>query len=129
MHAKYEDAAVEISASLHLSRNLFLALLSLQSWKTFMQRWYRSVLEANVHGTVFDKILKAANGILKVHFFFHFLIVYVNCDMPRSFCRLNCIDLQSFIMLQTLTRLAEAAVPRAAENLTLALGAFCLVIN
>ncbi|KAL6518807.1 hypothetical protein OROHE_017560 [Orobanche hederae] len=94
VHAKYEDAAVEISASLHLSRNLFLALLSLQSWKTFMQRWYRSVLEANVHGTVLDKILKAANGILK-----------------------------------TLTRLAEAAIPRAAENLTLALGAFCLVIN
>ncbi|KAL6552953.1 hypothetical protein OROGR_006795 [Orobanche gracilis] len=93
VHAKYEDAAVEISASLHLSRNLFLALLSLQSWKTFMQRWYRSVLEANVHGTVSDKILKAANGILK-----------------------------------TLTRLAEAAIPRAAENLTLALGAFCLVL-
>ncbi|KAL6551467.1 hypothetical protein OROGR_007621 [Orobanche gracilis] len=93
VHAKYEDAAVEISASLHLSKNLFLALLSLQSWKTFMQRWYRSVLEANVHGTGSDKILKAANGILK-----------------------------------TLTRLAEAAIPRAAENLTLALGAFCLVL-
>ncbi|GFP98937.1 protein rst1 [Phtheirospermum japonicum] len=94
--AKYEDAAVEISASLQLSRNIFLALLSLQSWKPFMQRWLRShmmVLEANVHSTVLDKTSKAANGILK-----------------------------------TLTRLAEAAIPRSAENIALATGAFCLVL-
>ncbi|KAL3624271.1 hypothetical protein CASFOL_033087 [Castilleja foliolosa] len=94
--AKYEDAAVEISASLQLSRNIFLAHLSLQSWKPFMQRWLRShvmVLEANVHSTVLDKTSKAANDILK-----------------------------------TLTRLAEVAIPRSAENIALALGAFCLVL-
>ncbi|KAI3474914.1 hypothetical protein Pfo_030225 [Paulownia fortunei] len=73
VHAKYEDAAVEISASLQLSRNIFLALFSLQSWKPFMQRWLRS-------------------------------------------CIMNLI------------RLAEAAIPRSAENIALALGAFCLVL-
>lgn len=70
MHAKYEDAALEISASLPLSRNIMLALLSLQSWKPFMQRWLRSsivVLESKEHSTVLDKTLKAASGILKVH--------------------------------------------------------------
>ncbi|KAG6392498.1 hypothetical protein SASPL_146720 [Salvia splendens] len=30
-------------------------------------------------------------------------------------------------MLKILTRLAEAAIPRSAENIALALGAFCLV--
>ncbi|KAL3813814.1 hypothetical protein ACJIZ3_015082 [Penstemon smallii] len=69
VHTKYEDAAVEISASLQLSRNILLALLSLQSWKPFMQRWMRScimVLEAKGHSTVSDKTSKAANDILKV---------------------------------------------------------------
>lgn len=70
MQAKYEDVALEISASLPLSRNILLALLSLQSWKPFMQRWLRScimVLEAKAHRTVLDKTLKAASDILKVH--------------------------------------------------------------
>ncbi|GER29503.1 ARM repeat superfamily protein [Striga asiatica] len=96
VHAKYEDAAVEIAASLQISRNTFLALLSLQSWKPFMQRWLRSrvmVLEANVHGTMLDNTSKAANEILKI-----------------------------------LTRLADAAIPRSAENIALALGAFCVVL-
>ncbi|EYU44782.1 hypothetical protein MIMGU_mgv1a000116mg [Erythranthe guttata] len=95
--AKYEDAAVEISGSLQLSRNILLAILSLQSWKPFMQRWLRScimVLEANPNHIVPDKTLKASKDILK-----------------------------------TLTRLAEAAIPRSAENIALALGAFCLVLH
>ncbi|KAL0331937.1 UNVERIFIED_CONTAM: protein RST1 [Sesamum calycinum] len=96
VHAKYEDAVVDICASLQLSRNCLLALLSVQSWKPFMQRWLRSctmVLEAKEDRALLDKTSKAANDILK-----------------------------------TLTRLAEAAVPRAAENVALALGAFCLVL-
>ncbi|KAL0344027.1 UNVERIFIED_CONTAM: protein RST1 [Sesamum angustifolium] len=96
VHAKYEDAVVDICASLLLSRNCLLALLSVQSWKPFMQRWLRSctmVLEAKEDRALLDKTSKAANDILK-----------------------------------TLTRLAEAAVPRAAENVALALGAFCLVL-
>ncbi|XP_028113047.1 protein RST1-like isoform X3 [Camellia sinensis] len=38
VYAKYENALVEIAASLQLSRNILIALLSLQSWKPFMQR-------------------------------------------------------------------------------------------
>ncbi|KAK4417800.1 protein RST1 [Sesamum alatum] len=96
VHTKYEDAVVEICASLQLSRNSLLALFSVQSWKPFMQRWLRScamVVEAKADRALLDKTSKAANDILKI-----------------------------------LTRLAEAAVPRAAENVALALGAFCLVL-
>lgn len=70
MHSKYEDAALEISGSLLLSRNILLALLSLQSWKPFMERWLKSssmVLDAKAHLTVLDKTSKAATDILKVH--------------------------------------------------------------
>lgn len=70
VHSKYEDAALEISGSLLLSRNLLLALFSLQSWKPFMKRWLRSsimVLEAKAHLTVLDNTSKAATDILKVH--------------------------------------------------------------
>ncbi|XP_051141067.1 protein RST1 isoform X2 [Andrographis paniculata] len=96
VHAKYEDAAVEISKSLELSRNILLALLSLQSWKPFMKKWLGScvmVLEAKSHGTVLDKTSKVANDILKI-----------------------------------LTKLAETEIPRSAENIALAVGAFCQVL-
>ncbi|XP_073159165.1 protein RST1 isoform X2 [Henckelia pumila] len=95
VHAVYEDATMEIAASLQLSRNILLALFSLQSWKPFMLRWIRSgikVLEAKAH-TVPDKTLKAADYIMKV-----------------------------------ITRLAELASPQSAENMALAMGAFCLVL-
>lgn len=71
MHSKYKDAMVEIAESLQLSRNILVALLSLQSWKAFMQRWMRScitLLDANSHYTVLDKTSKAANDILKVQY-------------------------------------------------------------
>lgn len=85
VHAKYEDAAVEISGSLQLSRNVLLALLSLQSWKPFMQRWLRScitVLEAKSNHTMLDKTLKASTDILKVHC----TSVYLCLDRRRSSC-------------------------------------------
>ncbi|KAI8028996.1 Protein RST1 [Camellia lanceoleosa] len=69
VHAKYENALVEIAASLQLSRNILIALLSLQSWKPFMQRWLRACvtfLDAKAPSTVLDKTSKAANGILKI---------------------------------------------------------------
>lgn len=69
MHSIYEDATLEISASLLLSRNILLALLALQSWKPFMERWLRSsimVLEAKAHRPMLDKTVKAATDILKV---------------------------------------------------------------
>ncbi|XP_031286525.1 protein RST1-like isoform X1 [Pistacia vera] len=68
VHAVYENALVDILPSLQLSRNIFVALLSLQSWKSFMRRWIRAnvlSLEAKATNIVLDKTSKAANNILK----------------------------------------------------------------
>ncbi|WCJ21056.1 ARM repeat superfamily protein [Euphorbia peplus] len=68
LHAAYENALVEISSSLQLSRNIFIALLSLQSWKTFMRRWMRAnilSLDSKVASVALDKTSKSANNILK----------------------------------------------------------------
>ncbi|KAG7985679.1 hypothetical protein I3843_03G038900 [Carya illinoinensis] len=67
-HAGYENAMVEIAASLQLSRNIFFALLSLQSWDPFVRRWMRANIlyfDAKSPPTVLDKSSKAANDILK----------------------------------------------------------------
>ncbi|KAK9272918.1 hypothetical protein L1049_003297 [Liquidambar formosana] len=69
VHAGYENALVEIAASLQLSRNIFVALLSLQSWKSFMRRWMRAIilsLDAKSPSIVLDRTSKAASDILKV---------------------------------------------------------------
>ncbi|KAK3033054.1 hypothetical protein RJ639_035680 [Escallonia herrerae] len=44
IHARYENTLVEIAASLQLSRNILIALISLQSWKPFMHRWMRACI-------------------------------------------------------------------------------------
>lgn len=96
VHAGYENSLVEIAASLHLSRNVFVALLSIQSWKSFMRRWMRAntlSLDAKSPSVVIDKTLKAANDILK-----------------------------------SMRRIAEESIPRSAENIALAMGAFCMVL-
>ncbi|XWS44143.1 hypothetical protein CRYUN_Cryun15aG0019200 [Craigia yunnanensis] len=67
-HSGYEDMMVQIAASLQLSRNIFVALLSLQSWKAFVRRWMRAnilSIDAKVSVIVSDKTSKAANDILK----------------------------------------------------------------
>ncbi|XP_056169713.1 protein RST1 isoform X2 [Syzygium oleosum] len=67
-HALHENMLVEIAASLQLSRNTFLALLSLQSWKSFMRRWIRAnmlSLDAKVSSVALHKPSKAAHDILK----------------------------------------------------------------
>ncbi|KAK9113672.1 hypothetical protein Syun_020469 [Stephania yunnanensis] len=69
VHAAYENAMVEISESLQLSRNILLAQLSLQSWKPFVQRWLRasvSVLDKTVPSDVADKTSEAAKCILEI---------------------------------------------------------------
>ncbi|XP_057788654.1 protein RST1 isoform X2 [Salvia miltiorrhiza] len=81
VNSKYEDAALEISGSLLLSRNTLLALLSMQSWKPFMERWLRSsimVLEAKAYLTMLDKTSKAATDILKI------LTRLAEAAIPRS---------------------------------------------
>ncbi|XP_021298973.1 protein RST1 isoform X2 [Herrania umbratica] len=68
-HSGYEDMMVQIAASLQLSRNIVVALLSLQSWKAFVRRWMRAnilSIDAEVSVMVSDKTSKAANDILKI---------------------------------------------------------------
>ncbi|KAI5442301.1 hypothetical protein KIW84_011391 [Lathyrus oleraceus] len=96
VHAAYENALKEISASLHLSRNILLALMSLQSWKDFMRRWVKAYImsyDAKAQLSVLDKTSKAASDILK-----------------------------------SMTVIADEAIPRAAENIALAIGALCVVL-
>ncbi|MCI23487.1 putative resurrection protein, partial [Trifolium medium] len=69
VHAAYENALKEIAASLHLSRNILLALMALQSWKDFMRRWVKAYIlsyDAKAQLSVLDKTSKAASDILKV---------------------------------------------------------------
>ncbi|XP_047314660.1 protein RST1 [Impatiens glandulifera] len=93
VHAKYENMLVEIAASLQLSRNILIALISLQSWRIFIQRWMRDLImhiDSKGPSNVLDKTSRAAETILK-----------------------------------SLKRIAEESVPRSAENVALAIGAFC----
>ncbi|XP_071712037.1 protein RST1 [Rutidosis leptorrhynchoides] len=68
LHAKYEMALKEIASSLQLSRNMIVALLSLQSWKPFLQRWLRaciSLMDAKASSSVLATPSKATDDILK----------------------------------------------------------------
>ncbi|KAM3286727.1 protein RST1 isoform X1 [Capsicum chacoense] len=68
VQAKYEASLADIATSLQLSRNILIAILSLQSWKPFMQRWMRAhilLLDAKLQTAVLDKTPKAAMEILK----------------------------------------------------------------
>ncbi|KAJ1389506.1 hypothetical protein SESBI_38241 [Sesbania bispinosa] len=96
VHAGYENALVEIAASLQLSRNILLALMALQSWKDFMRRWMKAYIlsyDAMAQLSVLDKTSKAASDILK-----------------------------------SMMAIADEAIPRAAENIALAIGALCVVL-
>ncbi|XP_065012518.1 protein RST1-like isoform X1 [Musa acuminata AAA Group] len=67
LHSEYERALLEIAESLHISRNIFMGFLALQSWKHFMHRWLRAVvlLADAKSSSAFDKNNKVANDILK----------------------------------------------------------------
>ncbi|KAM6572330.1 hypothetical protein CsatA_016410 [Cannabis sativa] len=81
VHAAYEKTLLELAASLPLSRNIYVALLSLQSWKAFMQRWLRAdilYVDAKAPSISLEKTTKAANDILK-------RIIHIAKDaIPRS---------------------------------------------
>ncbi|CAM8922806.1 unnamed protein product [Rhodiola kirilowii] len=66
-HAGYENTLTESAASLHLSRNIFVALLTLKSWEPFMKRWIKENVLSMTKRTskVSDTTLKAANDILQ----------------------------------------------------------------
>ncbi|KAJ7970794.1 Protein RST1 [Quillaja saponaria] len=81
VHAAYENALVEIAESLQLSRNIFVALITLQSWKSFMRRWMRAdifLFDAKAHSNVLDRTSKAATDILKS------MIMKAEEAIPRS---------------------------------------------
>ncbi|XP_070051905.1 protein RST1 isoform X4 [Nicotiana tomentosiformis] len=81
VQAKYEASLVDIATSLQLSRNILIAILSLQSWKPFMRRWMRShilLLDAKLQTAVLDKAPKAAMEILKS------MIAIAERMLPRS---------------------------------------------
>ncbi|XP_039008484.1 protein RST1 isoform X2 [Hibiscus syriacus] len=80
-HSGYEDMMMQIAASLQLSRNTFVALLSLESWKAFVRCWMRAnilSIDAKASVIVSDKTSKAANGILKT------LMQAAEESIPRS---------------------------------------------
>ncbi|KAM1491327.1 hypothetical protein PS1_023795 [Malus domestica] len=67
-HAGYEKALVELASSIQLSRNIFVALISLQSWKSFVRRWLGADIlsfDNQISSVVLDKTAKAASDILK----------------------------------------------------------------
>ncbi|EOA23150.1 hypothetical protein CARUB_v10016560mg [Capsella rubella] len=68
VHGQYEEAFRVVVKSLQLSRNISLALISLQSLKAFMRRWIRAnilSIEAMAKELPSDKTSKAANNIMK----------------------------------------------------------------
>lgn len=87
MHAEYVNALVEISASLQLSRNIFVALFSLQSWKPFMRHWMGASISSYVKSpsVASDKVSKAANDILKVKDGLHALAILLSSLVLQKF--------------------------------------------
>ncbi|KAL9292968.1 Protein RST1 [Arabidopsis thaliana] len=68
VHFQYEEAFRVVVKSLQLSRNISLALISLQSLKAFMRRWMRAnilSIDATTKELSSDKTSKAANNIMK----------------------------------------------------------------
>ncbi|KAL1203391.1 Protein RST1 [Cardamine amara subsp. amara] len=68
VHGQYEEAFRVVVKSLQLSRNISLALISLQSLKAFMRRWIRAnilSIDATTKELSSDKTSKAANNIMK----------------------------------------------------------------
>jgi hemerythrin len=69
VHFQYEEAFRVVVKSLQLSRNISLALISLQSLKAFMRRWMRAnilSIDATTKELSSDKTSKATNNIMKV---------------------------------------------------------------
>ena len=114
LHAKYESILVDTAASLQLSRNMIVAILSLQSWQPFLQRWLRAC--------------EAADDILKVQYLFYFVYLWRFLTKISELLFLYWIMSLITIFMQSMRRLAEKSIPRSAENIGLAIGALCLVI-
>ena len=126
---------VELAASLLLSRNILVALMALQSWKSFMRRWMRAYFlfhDAKAQSNVKDKTSKAASDILKVEYCvlslwkIHFDLQSVVCIDCATLCHIWCLYCY-ILVIQSMIARADEAIPRSAENIALAIGALCVV--
>uniref|UniRef100_A0A1D1Z387 Uncharacterized protein KIAA1797 n=1 Tax=Anthurium amnicola TaxID=1678845 RepID=A0A1D1Z387_9ARAE len=66
LHGIHEAMLLEVAESLQISRNIFIALLALQSWKAFMNRWVKAVTDAKASPSGSDESSKEACAILKI---------------------------------------------------------------
>lgn len=60
---------MEIAESMYVSRNIVVALLALQSWKSFVSNWMQAVVALldTKDSSKLNKAMKAANDIFKVY--------------------------------------------------------------
>lgn len=130
VNLEFEDAFLEIASSLKLLRNLLIALISCQSWKSFMRRWMKvqlMLLDIGAHRL--DKTSKAATYILKVGCDSYVLLLWFTLpllpELQIFYSDSNIF--RFFILMQSICRIAEECIPSCAENCALAIGAFCLV--
>lgn len=90
VHSAFEQAFVEIAESMYTSRNIAVALLVLQSWKSFVSNWMQAVvvLLDIKESSKLNKAMKAANDIFKVYIYIFsvFLVsfVYVCSTLPSD---------------------------------------------
>ncbi|PKA49872.1 hypothetical protein AXF42_Ash004414 [Apostasia shenzhenica] len=67
IHEAFEKALLEIAESITPSRNLFIALLVLQSWKAFNEHWMNALVSsADASDDMQNNFLKNASYILKI---------------------------------------------------------------
>lgn len=82
VHSAFEQAFVEIAESMYVSRNIAVALLALQSWKTFVSNWMQAVVALLdiKESSKLNKAMKAANDIFKVYIYIFsvFLVSFVS---------------------------------------------------
>ncbi|KAL5228602.1 hypothetical protein ABZP36_016867 [Zizania latifolia] len=67
VHAAYEQALVEMAESMHISRNMVVAL-AWHSWKSFVSHWMQAViacLDTN-ESSKLNKVSKAASDVFKL---------------------------------------------------------------
>jgi len=82
VHSAFDQAFVEIAESMYMSRNIAVALLALQSWKSFVSNWMQAVVSLLdiKEPSKLNKAMKAANDIFKVYIYIFsvFLVSFVS---------------------------------------------------
>ncbi|XP_020572456.1 protein RST1 isoform X2 [Phalaenopsis equestris] len=69
IHASFEKALMEIAEALLISRNIVIALLALESWKTFIRQWMKALVtsaDTKCSSIESDNSVKSACDILKI---------------------------------------------------------------